>query len=90
MSLILVTYDLKVPGKDYKSLYEALKTASGWWHHLESTWILSTNDTVQEWTDRLTSLLDKNDRLLVVDITKQVRNGWLTSQAWDWLRTHDK
>lgn len=89
MALLLVTYDLKVPGKDYKSLHEALKTANSWWHHLESTWILYTNDSVQVWTDRLTKLLDQNDRLFVVDITGRQSNGWLPQQGWDWLRTHN-
>jgi hypothetical protein len=28
MTLLLVTYDLKVPGRDYQRLYETIKTAA--------------------------------------------------------------
>jgi hypothetical protein len=90
MSLLLVTYDLKVPGRNYEQLYDALKQASGWWHHLESTWVIQTSDTVQTWSDRLLRVIDNNDRLLIVDITGKTREGWLTEKAWEWLRNHDR
>ena len=90
MALLLITYDLKVPGRDYKSLYEAIKGASGWWHYLESTWVVSTQESQQVWVDRLNGLIDNNDRLLVVDITGRSGNGWLPQDAWQWLANHNK
>ena len=88
--ILLVSYDLKVPGRDYTKLYETLKTASGWWHHLESTWILSTSDSVQVWHSRIKRAMDPNDSFLIVDITKRERNGWLPQKAWDWLKNNDR
>lgn len=90
MSLLLITYDLKVPGRDYKVLYDAIKSAPGWWHYLESTWIISTTESLQVWVDRLNGLIDKNDRILVVNITGAERNGWLQQDAWQWLNNHDR
>ncbi len=85
MSLLLVSYDLKVPGKDYAKLYETLKRAPSWWHYLESTWILSTPEPVNTWSERIRATLDENDSFLVVDITNKQHNGWLAKKAWDWI-----
>jgi hypothetical protein len=87
--ILLVSYDLKVPGKDYKQLYEVLKTAPGWWHHLESTWILSTGDSISTWREKIRAAMDSNDSFIVVDITGRRRDGWLPKDAWDWLQKHD-
>lgn len=87
--IILVTYDLKAPGKDYTKLYEVLKTAPTWWHYLESTWILRTDESVQAWSDKIRQVMDPNDLLLVVDVTNKTRQGWLNPKAWEWLKTND-
>ena len=88
--IYLVTYDLKQPDKDYEPLYEAIKKCgSSWWHYLESTWIVSTDISVDECVKRLRQAMDDNDYLLVVEITQQPRQGWLPSKAWDWIKQHD-
>ena len=87
--IILISYDLKVPGKKYDSLYEAIKKAPSWWHYLDSTWLVRTNESVTTWNDRLTKILDENDRLLIVDVTKRERNGWPPKRAWDWIRENE-
>ncbi len=84
--IYLITYDLKKPGRDYNSLYETIKSATSWWHYLESTWIVQTNQTVKEWSDKIRNVTDTNDSFLVVDITKQPRQGWLDKKAWEWIR----
>lgn len=88
MSLLLVSYDLNVPGKDYDSLYECLKSAGIWWHYLDSTWIISTSDTLESLAEKIRKVIDANDNLLVVDITGQPRQGWLKKTAWAWLNEH--
>lgn len=83
--ILLITYDLRLPGKNYDALYEAIKGAPAWWHYLESTWVVSTGESVTVWQDRLLSKIDSNDHLFVVDITKAQRGGWLPKKAWEWL-----
>lgn len=83
--ILLISYDLKVPGRDYAKLYEVLK-ASTWWHYLESTWLISTQESVPVWRAKIKAVMDDNDRLLVVDITNQDRDGWLPNEAWEWIR----
>ena len=88
--ILLVSYDLKVPGRDYAKLYETLKAAPGWWHYLESTWLLSTTDSVTTWTERIRAVMDENDIFIIVDITGRTNNGWLPKKAWDWINEHNK
>ncbi len=88
--ILLVSYDLKVPGRDYAKLYETLKGAPGWWHYLESTWLLSTTDGVTTWTEKIRAVMDENDIFLIVDITGRTNNGWLPKKAWDWINEHNK
>ena len=82
--VLLITYDLNRPGQQYASLYEEIKKAGTWWHHLESTWIIETDLTPRQWYERLTPHIDRNDNLIVVEITRNYY-GWAPKEAWDWL-----
>jgi hypothetical protein len=84
--IYLISYDLKKPGKDYTTLYEKLKSGLSWWHYLESTWLIHTNDTVEVWSDKIRSVIDENDIFIVIDVTKRPRQGWLPTKAWEWIR----
>jgi hypothetical protein len=69
MPTLLVGYDLNKPGQSYGELHDALKSTGTWWHHLDSTWLVVTNQTPIQLRDRLTKLLDPNDELFVIDVT---------------------
>lgn len=88
--IYLITYDLKKPGRDYNSLHETIKSAKSWWHYLESTWLIHTNLSVEDWSDKIRNVIDTNDLFLIVDITKQPRQGWLIKKAWSWIREKEK
>ena len=88
--LLLITYDLRSSDKDYTSLYEGIKkNCSKWWHYMESVWIVKTDNTPDSIVDMLKDKIDKDDRLFVVDITQQKRQGWLPSKAWEWIKAND-
>ena len=82
--VLLITYDLRRPGQQYATLYEEIKKAGTWWHHLESTWIIETELTPRQWYDRLVPHIDSNDNLIVFEITRNYF-GWAPKDAWDWL-----
>jgi len=82
--VLLITYDLNRPGQNYTSLHEEIKKAGTWWHHLESTWIIETDLTPKQWYERLVSHIDRNDNLIVFEITSNYY-GWAPKEAWDWL-----
>lgn len=87
MTAYVISYDLKAPGRDYSNLYEAIKHGTKWWHYLESTWIVITNESPQQVWDRLARHVDKNDRLLIIEARDNVQ-GWLPKDAWDWIHSN--
>lgn len=87
MTAYVVSYDLKAPGRDYSNLYEAIKRGAKWWHYLESTWIIVTNETPQQVWDRLGNHVDTNDRLLIIEVRDNVQ-GWLSKDAWNWIHSN--
>lgn len=83
-----ISYDLNRPGQNYDDLYDTIKSASGWVHPMDSLWFISTYDTIGTWSDKLMSVIDKNDRLFIVDITGQSRQGWMDKKIWEWLSSN--
>ena len=87
--LYLITYDLKSPGRDYSSLYNQIKSYGEWWHYIDSTWIIKTDNSIEEVSNSIRKMMDINECLLIVEITNCKRNGWLRKSAWDWISTRD-
>ncbi len=60
------------------------------WHHLHHTWIVGTDDTVEEVSDFVLPVLGAERPLLVTLIAEvghpMVARGWLPKEAWSWLR----
>ncbi|HVY19352.1 MAG TPA: hypothetical protein VHA70_04630 [Bauldia sp.] len=79
-----MNYDLKKPGQDYSSLFEAIQSCGDWWHHLGSTWLLDTNLTAQGIWNRIEPRVDKNDFFLIIGVTRDYQ-GWLPEDAWKWI-----
>jgi len=69
MSSKIIEYDLRSPGRDYTSLYQAIKSYGTWAHITESTWFVKTNDSCIQVRDKLLSVMDSNDRLFVGELT---------------------
>lgn len=82
-----INYDLKAPGRDYAGLYEAIKSSGQWWHYLDSTWIVISNESATGIWNRLAQHIDKNDYLLIIEVRNNV-HGWLPKQAWDWIQAN--
>ena len=80
----LITYDLNKPGQDYSDLYEKIKSLGAWWHYLDSTWLVDTNQSASQIWENLKSCVDDNDNVLIIRITSDYK-GWLPKKAWDWL-----
>ena len=87
MATYLVGYDLDKPGQDYSDLLARLKKFGTRWHNLDSTWFVKTNLTHVELRDELAKYLDKNDKLLVVNVTGDAA-AWrgFSKEAGQWLK----
>lgn len=86
MKTLLVGYDLN-KAKDYPKLHEALKAEPLWWHYLDSTWLVRSNSSCFEMRDKLRSLIDSDDELLVIDVTGDSA-GWVgfPDRAGQWIK----
>lgn len=62
----IVSYDLCMPGRDYSSLYQALKGFPNWGKLSESTWAIVSDMNHVQIRDFLMKYMDNNDRLIVV------------------------
>ena len=69
MKSMLISYDLRSPGRNYDDLYDVIKSFPDWAHITESTWCVKTHLDCVELRDKLCSVLDRNDRMFVAELT---------------------
>ncbi len=85
MSVYLVSYDLRAPGKDYAPLHAHLKDYPAYAKPLESVWLINTTLSAEDLREAVRSRMDTNDRLLVLNIAK-FEVAWLNllpgADAW--------
>lgn len=86
MKTYMIGYDLNKSGQDYSSLIEAIKKiANGWWHHLDSTWLINTNLNASEIIDRLSKKIDQNDEILVIAVADDWATYGISKSGNEWL-----
>ncbi len=85
MRVYVVSYDLRKPGRDYKGLSDELQRLPGWWHYLESTWLVSTQEDANQLYNRLREHLDVDDSILILQAGTDVQ-GWLPEEAHKWIQ----
>jgi CRISPR/Cas system-associated endoribonuclease Cas2 len=89
MATVLVTYDLKQPGRNYQPVHDYLRRYTHC-KQMESVWLLDTNAEPIAIRDALQGLVDQNDVVFVVRIKREwasVRyqcGGWLNDDARTW------
>ena len=87
MKSYMIGYDLMSPGQDYQRLFDAIKAVGkGWWHCLDSTWIVKSDNTAEEIRDYLKPHIDSNDRLLVAHLSGEAAWTGFDKDCSDWLR----
>jgi hypothetical protein len=86
MKTYIIGYDLNRPGQDYTDLIAAIKTYGTRWHHLDSTWIIQTNETAQQVRDKLTPHIDNTDELLVVGSSGEGAWTGFNDKGSAWLK----
>jgi hypothetical protein len=87
MNTLLVSYDLRTPGKDYQRLWDHLKSYSDYFKPLESLWLIKTSSSAKEGRDEIKQFMDSNDRLIVINVTGR-EAAWnnLGNAANEWIK----
>lgn len=84
--IYIITYELNSKG-DYDDLYDAIKAYGTWWHHVESTWIIVTEQSASEINNNLKKHINKGeDNLIIIKLDITDRAGWLPKKAWAWFK----
>jgi hypothetical protein len=86
MAALLVTYDLKKPGQNYKDFHALIK-AYAWARLSESSYAIATTEQPKTVYDRLAPHLDNNDQLFVM-ILGQNWQGLGPQDVHTWLKQH--
>lgn len=89
MAVLLVTYDLKQPGRDYTPVYDYLNRFT-YCKGMESVWLLDTSTPCAEIRDDLQTVVDSNDIIFVVRLMRDWASfnygcsSWLNDAARNW------
>ncbi|MGB3221461.1 MAG: hypothetical protein WBB23_01535 [Desulforhopalus sp.] len=68
---LFISYDLNSPGQDYSSAIEEIKSLGSWAKVQKSHWYVNSTLTASEANERIWKKMDKNDTLIVVDVTNK-------------------
>ncbi len=79
----LITYDLKTPGRDYRSLYDAIGEVGEARHSMQNVWFVKSGLSAADIREHLTIKLDSNDILFVAKL-----GAWASLRLEDakWLK----
>jgi len=85
---MIITYDLKKPGRNYDALYKAIKALGSWAKPAESVWVVTgANLTAASVRDNLRAHVDANDVIVVLDVSV---TDWgainMPTEVTDWFR----
>lgn len=87
MSVYLISYDLRNPGRNYEPLWGRLRDWKAQ-RVLESLWLLQTASSASVIRDDLKAYIDLNDLLFVAKLNGETAWTSLLPSGADWLRTH--
>lgn len=88
MAVFLISYDLIAPGQHYPQVHEAIKAINpnSWAKPLESVWLVKSELTAPNVRDKVMPAMDQNDKLMVIEITKDLVAAWnLSDKVWAWI-----
>ena len=81
----IISYDLMAPGKNYETLYSAIKSYGTWGKITESCWIVVSSFPATVIRDQLSMHIDRNDRLFVSRLA--IPAAWKNTKADDaWVK----
>jgi hypothetical protein len=85
MAIYLVGYDLH-EGQDYEDLINALKSYGAWWHHLDSTWLIKTQESAIDIRNKLKKHIKSDDELLVIKYGNEAAWFGFNEKGAEWLK----
>ena len=88
MSIKVISYDLRKPGRDYEGLYKEIRALGSYTHPMDSVWFVDSGKTTSGILEALAQHLDANDRILV-HTWPQYKQMRLSQSTLDWIKKHE-
>jgi hypothetical protein len=88
MKTIQINYDLRKPGRDYRPVYDYIKSHGVWARPLQSLWLVRTTKSASTIRDELKRLVDRNDKVVTFNVTG---DAWATNFSdahTKWMKNH--
>jgi len=83
----MIGYDLHPSrGETYDELIAAIKRVGSWWHHLDSTWIVTTAKSAAQIRDALVPHVKSDDQLLVARLSGEAAWYGFSERGSRWLK----
>jgi hypothetical protein len=73
---LFISYDLIQPGQNYENVISEIKKIGGWAKVHYSLWYVKSQLSAQEATDRIWKVMDRNDKLIVIDASNNTASWY--------------
>jgi len=84
--LYVVSYELATQlFRNTSAFTDEIQRSRSWMHYIDNTWIISTDETIEQLYSRLREHLIDQDLLLIMN-TDGISAGWLPEEAWNWIQ----
>ncbi|GEL67243.1 hypothetical protein [Marinilactibacillus psychrotolerans] len=80
-----ISYDLNDPGQKYDEVFDIIKNFGAYIKLQKSFWLVRSNLSPQEMSNKLNKVLDNNDSLFICELTKNYQ-GRATKSEWEFIR----
>lgn len=90
MAAYMITYDLNSTGQKYQDVIQAIKDASNgaWCTYWKSSYLIKSNLTAEQISNKITPHLDNNDRMIIVEVKNTNYQGWLEKNEWEYINNN--
>lgn len=90
MSVYAITYDLHAPQQDYDKLHDSIKSLGAYSKSFDSFWLVDSSLKASEIRDKIKSVVDSDDILLVIEVKKHWASFNLPNGAVEWLKSEKR
>lgn len=87
MAAYMISYDLKSPTNNREKVEEDIKSLGAWCKYLTTTFLISTQSSLETVETKCISNLDSNDAMIISKIEKPI-SGWLSKEQWEWIKKY--
>lgn len=84
--VLLITYDLHNPSRDYENVIETIKSARSWAHPQGSVWLIDSRIEPGDWIEKLKNAGDSDDEYFVSELKRNWSSINMGTKVVEWLK----